>query len=145
MTNNPAAMVGEENPLIRSRVASNPCARNRNASTSNAGNNARVLARYVRELKLLRLEEAIRRMTSLPAATFRLKERGQLREGNRADLVVFDPARVESTATFPDPHHYAVGFAAVLVNGVVVVRNDAHTGARPGQMLRHAAPVVLPP
>src|SRR5438128_8191855 len=85
------------------------------------GNNARVLARYVRELKLLRLEEAIRRMTSLPASTFRLKGRGQLREGNWADLVVFDPAKVQDHASFEDPHHYATGFAYVFVNGVTVV------------------------
>jgi N-acyl-D-amino-acid deacylase len=101
------------------------------------GNNARVLARYVRELKLLRLEEAIRRMTSLPAATFRIKDRGQLREGNWADIVVFDPAKVQDRASFSEPHQYATGFAAVLVNGVVVVKDDQHTGARPGKALRH--------
>src|SRR5207249_10258936 len=100
------------------------------------GNNARVLARYTRELRLLRLEEAIRRMTSLPAATFRLKGRGELREGNWADLVVFDPEKVQDHATFSDPHHYATGFAYVFVNGVAVVKGDAHTGARPGQVLR---------
>jgi N-acyl-D-amino-acid deacylase len=101
------------------------------------GNNARVLARYVRELKLLRLEDAVRRMTSLPATTFRLKDRGLVREGAWADLVVFDPARVRDLSQFNDPHHYATGFAAVLVNGVVVVQNDQHTGARPGKALRH--------
>ena len=103
------------------------------------GNNARVLARYVREFKLLRLEDAVRRMTSLPAATFRLKDRGQLREGAWADVVVFDPAEVRDESTFRDPHHYATGFAWVLVNGVPVVKKDAHTGARPGRMLRHLA------
>jgi N-acyl-D-amino-acid deacylase len=103
------------------------------------GNNARVLARYVRELKLLPLEDAIRRMTSLPAATFRLKDRGSLREGNWADVVVFDPVTVQDRAQFDEPHHYATGFAWVLVNGIVVVRNDQHTGARPGQVLRHEA------
>jgi N-acyl-D-amino-acid deacylase len=102
------------------------------------GNNARVLARYVRELRLLRLEDAIRRMTSLPAATFRLKDRGVMREGAWADLVVFDPAKVEERANFKDPHHYATGFAWVMVNGVAIVKNDAHTGARPGKVLRHA-------
>jgi N-acyl-D-amino-acid deacylase len=101
------------------------------------GNNARLLGRYVRELKLLRLEEAIRRMTSLPATTFRLRERGQLQEGNWADIVVFDPATVQDEATFKDPHHYATGFKYVLVNGVMVVKNDEHIGARPGKMLRH--------
>jgi N-acyl-D-amino-acid deacylase len=100
------------------------------------GNCARVLARYVRELKLLRLEDAIRRMTSLPATTFRLKDRGTIREGAWADLVVFDPARVQDRAVFNDPHHYATGFGWVLVNGVPVVRNDEHTRTRPGKVLR---------
>jgi N-acyl-D-amino-acid deacylase len=103
------------------------------------GNDARVLARYVRELKLLRLEDAVRRMTSLPAATFRLKDRGVLREGAWADVVVFDPGKVQDQATFNDPHHYATGFAWVLVNGVPVVKSDEHTGARPGRTLRHGA------
>jgi len=101
------------------------------------GNNARVLARYVRDLKLLRLEEAIRRMTSLPATTFRLKDRGQLRKGNWADIVVFDPSKIQDHATFDAPHQYASGFRAVIVNGVVVVKDDQHTGARPGMALRH--------
>jgi N-acyl-D-amino-acid deacylase len=103
------------------------------------GNNARVLAHYVRELKLLRLEEAVRRMTGLPANTFRLENRGQLREGNWADIVVFDPGKVQDHGNFGDPHHYATGFAFVLVNGVVVVTDDTHTSARPGQVLRHVA------
>ena len=101
------------------------------------GNNARVLGRYVREQKALRMEDAIRRMTSLPAATFGLSERGVLRPGYAADVVVFDPETVEDKARFEDPHHYAVGFHCVLVNGVAVVENDRHTGTRPGQMLRH--------
>jgi N-acyl-D-amino-acid deacylase len=101
------------------------------------GNNARVLARYVRELGVLRLEEAVRRMTSLPASVFRLGDRGVVREGAHADLVVFDPAKVQDRATFDDPHHYATGFEAVFVNGVEVVAQDEHTGARPGQVLRH--------
>ena len=103
------------------------------------GNNTRVLANYVRELKLLRLEEAIRRMTWLPATRFGIRDRGQLREGNWADLVVFDPATVQDNATFSDPHHYATGFAAVIVNGVIVVKDDAHTGARPGMIVRRKA------
>jgi N-acyl-D-amino-acid deacylase len=101
------------------------------------GNNARVLARYVRELGLLRLEDAVRRMTSLPATTFRLRQRGLVKEGCWADLVVFDPAKVQDNATFSDPHHYATGFEAVFVNGVEVVSRDEHTGARPGHVLRH--------
>ena len=97
------------------------------------GNNARVLARYVRELKVLRLEDAIRKMTSLPANTFHFKGRGELREGNWADIVVFDPDKVQDTSTFKDPHHYPNGIPYVLVNGVVVIKNGEHTGAKAGQ------------
>ena len=100
------------------------------------GNNARVLGRYVRELKLLRIEDAIRRMTSLPATTFHLKDRGVLREGAWADVVVLDPAKVGDAATFEAPHAYASGFRAVYVNGVAVVENDIHTKARPGKIVR---------
>lgn len=100
------------------------------------GNNARILARYVRELNVLRLEDAIRRMTSLPATTFGLKNRGFIREGCWADLVVFDPVQVQDNATFEAPHQYATGFVHVFVNGVEVVKNDKHTGERPGQTLR---------
>ena len=101
------------------------------------GNNARLLNRYVRELHVLRLEDAIRRMTSLPATTFRVADRGLVRPGCWADLTIFDPEKVREHATFGDPHHYATGFAYVLVNGVAVVKNDAHTSARPGKALRH--------
>ena len=100
------------------------------------GNNARVLGEYVRELKLLRLEDAVRRMTSLPAATFQLRDRGLVRAGAWADLAVFDPARVTDPATFKEPHHYATGFKLVLVNGVIVVEDDKHLGTRPGQIIR---------
>jgi N-acyl-D-amino-acid deacylase len=99
------------------------------------GNNVRVLGRYVRERKLLKLEEAIRKMTSLPALHFRLGRRGVIREGWAADLVLFDPARVGETATFEQPHAYAAGVPHVVVNGVVVVKNSEHTGAKPGQVL----------
>lgn len=101
------------------------------------GNNARVLGRYVRELKVLRLEDAIRRMTSLPATTFRLRDRGLLREGHWADVVVFDPEKVRDNATFKEPHQYATGFDHVFVNGVEVVAGDNHTRARPGKVVRH--------
>jgi N-acyl-D-amino-acid deacylase len=103
------------------------------------GNNARVLGRYVRELKVLRLEDAVRKMTSLPATTFRLKQRGLVQEGFHADLTLFDPERVTDPATFTDPHHYATGIPHVLVNGVPVIRDNVHTGARPGNALRHRA------
>jgi N-acyl-D-amino-acid deacylase len=101
------------------------------------GNNARVLGRYVRELKVLRLEDAIRKMSSLPANSFRLKQRGELREGNWADIVVFDPGKVSDPATYAKPHHYAVGIPYVLVNGVPVISHSEHTGAKPGMALRH--------
>lgn len=103
------------------------------------GTNARVLGEFVRKRKVLTLEEAVRRMTSLPARTFHLHDRGLIRPGFAADLVLFDPARVTDTATMADPHHYSEGFALVLVNGVAVVEEDASTGARPGRILRHRA------
>ncbi|MBI5397239.1 MAG: D-aminoacylase [Verrucomicrobia bacterium] len=102
----------------------------------NYGNNARVLGRYVRELKLLTLEEAVRRMTSLPAKTFRLADRGVLKPGAWADLVVFDPDKVTDRATFGDPHHYAEGFSDVFVNGVAVIRDGKLMDAKPGGPLR---------
>ena len=103
------------------------------------GNNARVLARYVREQKVLRLEDAIRKMTSLPADTFRFAGRGELRPGNWADIVVFDPDKVQDNATYNDPHHYATGIPYVVVNGIVVLDNGRQTGAKAGQALRHPA------
>ena len=100
------------------------------------GNNARVLGRYVREQKLLTLEDAIRRMTSLPAETFRIEDRGVLRPGAFADIVIFDPAKVNDPSTFEDPHHYAEGFTDVIVNGGLVVRDGKKTGVRTGGPLR---------
>jgi N-acyl-D-amino-acid deacylase len=100
------------------------------------GNNARVLGRYVRDLKVLTLPEAVRRMTSLPAQTFRLGDRGVLKPGAWADLVIFDPDKVADTATFEDPHHYAVGFSDIIVNGTPVIREGTLTDARPGGPLR---------
>jgi N-acyl-D-amino-acid deacylase len=105
------------------------------------GNNARVLGRYVRELSVLRLEDAVRKMTSLPANAFHIEGRGLLKPGHWADVTVFDPATVKDNATYEDPHHYATGFAYVLVNGTVVVENDKHTGGRPGMALRHQSSV----
>jgi N-acyl-D-amino-acid deacylase len=108
------------------------------------GNNARVLARYVRESKVLRLEDAIRKMTSLPANTFHFKNRGELREGNWADIVVFDPEKIEDTATYKDPHHYPNGIPYVLVNGMVVIDKGEHTGAKAGMALRNRVETVGP-
>ncbi|MFN0076113.1 MAG: N-acyl-D-amino-acid deacylase family protein [Prosthecobacter sp.] len=100
------------------------------------GNNARVLGRYVRELKLLSIAEAVRRMTSLPAQTFRLKDRGLLKAGAFADIVIFDPAKVNDPSTFNDPHHYAEGFSNVIVNGGVVIRDGKLTEVRSGGPLK---------
>ena len=101
------------------------------------GTNARVLAEYVRRRNILTLEDAIRKMTSLPARTFGFRDRGQVREGYWADLVLFDPARVQDKATFTQPHQFSEGFDLVLVNGEPVVEDGKLTGARPGQILRH--------
>jgi N-acyl-D-amino-acid deacylase len=100
------------------------------------GNNARVLGEYVRVRKVISLEEAIRKMTSLPAAHFRFADRGEIKEGFAADLVLFDPAKVGDAATFEKPHAYATGIPHVFVNGVAVVKNGEHTGAKPGLVLR---------
>ena len=99
------------------------------------GTFARVLAMYVREKKTLTLEEAVRKMTSFPAARLKLTDRGILRPGMKADIVIFDPAIVRDTATFEKPHAYAEGFSHVLVNGQVVFENGTMTAARPGRVL----------
>ncbi|MBK9168864.1 MAG: D-aminoacylase [Bryobacterales bacterium] len=101
------------------------------------GTNARVLAEYVRTRNVIRLEDAIRRMTSLPARTFGFRDRGLLRAGFQADIVLFDPGRVQDKATFAEPHQYSEGFDVVLVNGVAVVEDGKVTGARAGRILRH--------
>ncbi|MFN2598050.1 MAG: amidohydrolase family protein [Pyrinomonadaceae bacterium] len=100
------------------------------------GNNARVLGHYVRELKIVALEDAIRKMTSLPAQTFRLTGRGLLREGYAADVVVFDDAQIADRATFEQPHQYAAGISYVIVNGQPVLAEGQMTDARPGAPLR---------
>ncbi len=100
------------------------------------GNNARVLGIYTREKKLVGLEDAVRKMTSLPAGTFRLWDRGLLRPGMAADVVIFDEKTVGDRATFEQPKQYPTGFSFVIVNGQVVIENEKHTGAKPGQMLR---------
>jgi len=100
------------------------------------GNNARVLGEYVRERRILTLEEAVRKMTSLPAAHFGFAGRGVIREGAVADLVLFDPVRVRDAATYARPHAYPEGIVHVIVRGTLVVQSGEHTGARPGQVLR---------
>ena len=100
------------------------------------GNNARVLGHYVRELKLITLEDAIRKMTSLPAQTFGFRDRGLIREGFAADIVIFDENTIIDRATFDKPHQFPIGIGYVLVNGQVVLANDLLTNARPGVALR---------
>lgn len=97
------------------------------------GTFARVLAKYVRDEKLLTLEEAIRKMTSLPASNLKIKNRGKLQVGYFADIVVFDPATIQDHATFEKPHQYATGVHHVFVNGVAVLLNGEHTNAKPGR------------
>ena len=96
------------------------------------GTNARVLGRYVRDLKIISLEDAIRKMTSLPAQTFNLRDRGQIREGFAADIVIFDEKTVGDKATYENPHQYAEGFSHVIVNGKEVFDGTKLTGSMPG-------------
>jgi len=100
------------------------------------GSFARVLAKYVRDEQVIPLEEAIRRLSSLPAQTLRLDRRGLLRSGYFADVVVFDPGRIQDHATFDEPHRYATGVSHVAVNGRLVLRDGEHTGALPGRVVR---------
>jgi N-acyl-D-amino-acid deacylase len=102
------------------------------------GNNARVLGTYARARRVISLEEAIRKMTSLPAEHFKLANRGTVRAGYAADLVVFDANKVADAATFEAPHGYATGVPHVVVNGVVVVRDGAQTDARPGHVIANS-------
>jgi dihydroorotase/N-acyl-D-amino-acid deacylase len=99
------------------------------------GTFARVLGVYARDRKLLPLEVAVQKMSALPAQRLGLADRGVLRQGLKADLAVFDPARVRDTATFEKPHSYAEGVSHVIVNGQVVFENGAMTAARPGRIL----------
>ena len=100
------------------------------------GSFARLLGQFVRDEQLLPLEEAVRRLTALPADTLKLRERGRLRPGHYADVVVFDPAGVRHNATYAAPQTYAEGMIHVFVNGVQVLADGVHTGARPGQVVR---------
>lgn len=98
--------------------------------------NSRVLAEFVRRRNVITLEDAIRRMTSLPARTFGFRDRGQVREGLAADLLIFDPASIEDKATFQKPHQYTEGFDFVLVNGTPIVEDGKLNDTRPGKILR---------
>jgi N-acyl-D-aspartate/D-glutamate deacylase len=104
------------------------------------GTHARVLGHCVRDLKLLTLESAIHKMTGGAAAALGLTDRGTLREGAWADVAVFDAARIAERATYAEPHQYATGVTAVVVNGEVVIDGGDHTGALPGRVLRRPSP-----
>jgi N-acyl-D-amino-acid deacylase len=99
------------------------------------GTNARVLGLYAREKKLMSMEEAVRRMTSMPAANFQFKDRGQIKVGFAADFTIFDPKTVIDRATFEQPHQYPDGITDVIVNGVPVLRDGKMTGNLPGKPL----------
>lgn len=100
------------------------------------GSFARLLGRYVREERVIPLEEAIRRLTALPAENLRLDRRGRLKTGSYADIVVFDPETISDHATYENPHQYATGVIHVFVNGTQVLKDGEHTGAKPGQVVR---------
>jgi len=102
------------------------------------GNFARVYAKYVRDDKLLTVEDAVRKMTSLPAENLGVERRGRLKPGYFADVVVFDPNTIQDHATFEKPRQYATGVSGVWVNGVEVIRDGEHTGAKPGRVVRRA-------
>ena len=102
------------------------------------GNFARVYARYVREDKLLSVQEAVRKMTSLPVENLGIARRGLLKPGYFADVTVFDPATIQDNATFDKPRQLASGVSEVFVNGVAVIHNGAHTGAKPGRAVKRA-------
>jgi N-acyl-D-aspartate/D-glutamate deacylase len=110
-----------------------------NPHPRNFGTFPRVLGVYVRELKVLRLEDAVRKMTSLNAAKLGIMDRGLLRPGNFADLTLFDPERVIDRATYEKPFEYSKGIEYVIVNGTIVLDRGKHIGARPGRALRHGS------
>ncbi len=117
----PEGLLGEEHPHPRAY-----------------GTFPRILAKYVREEKVLTLEDAIRKMSALPAQRMRLTERGVLKQGMWADVVVFDPATVRDLATFDNPNQLSQGMEYVLVNGAAVIDNGKMTGKLPGKVLRGA-------
>jgi N-acyl-D-amino-acid deacylase len=100
------------------------------------GNFARLLGKYVRDEHVIPLEEAIRKLTSLPADTLKIKERGRLVPNCFADVVVFDPRTIGDHATYEKPHQYSTGVRHVWVNGVQVLKDGEHTGAKPGRVVR---------
>lgn len=106
------------------------------------GSFARLLSKYVREEKIMTPQEAVRRMSSLPASNLKIKKRGNLKVGYYADIVVFDPSTIEDHATFENPHQYATGVEQVFVNGTQVLKNGVHTNAKPGRCIHGPGFVV---
>jgi len=109
------------------------------------GNVARLLGHYVREERVISLSEAIRRLTELPATTLGLKRRGALKPGYYADVAVFNPTIIADLSTYERPQQYATGMVHVLVNGVPVLRDGIHTGAKPGRIIRGPGWRMVPP
>lgn len=101
------------------------------------GTNARVLSRYVRDQKVIGLEEAVRRMTSLPATKFNLKDRGLIMEGKFADIVIFDEQKIQDLSVYSAPHQNTVGMEYIFVNGKLVIENGQHNGTKSGVALRN--------
>jgi N-acyl-D-amino-acid deacylase len=129
----PAVMVGSDGSSLAPTgrmAASTPHPRS-------YGTFPRVLGEYAREQRTLSLPQAVHKMTGMPARRLGLSDRGEIRAGARADLVVFDPRRVRDVATFEDPHRYPAGIEHVLVNGSFVIKDGEHTGSLPGRVLRH--------
>ena len=90
----------------------------------------------MREEKIISLQEAIRKLSKLPATNLKIKNRGEIKTGNYADIVIFDPAKINDKATFEKPHQYAEGMIHVFVNGKQVLKDSEHTGAKPGQFVK---------
>ena len=122
----PLSMIGSDSTFVGAKP-----------SPRTYGSFPRVLGEFVRELRLMPLETAVRKMTATPAARLGLADRGLLRDGMKADIVVFDPLKVAATATYEEPRSFPVGIPWVVVNGEVVVADGLHTGATPGRALRH--------
>jgi N-acyl-D-amino-acid deacylase len=124
----PVSMIGTDGVLIGAKPA-----------PRTYGSFPRVLGEFVREQRLTSLEEAVRKMTSAPASRLGLADRGLLRDGLKADIVVFDPAAVRDLATYEEPRRFPAGIPHVVVNGTLVVDGGEHTGALPGRALRRGA------
>lgn len=107
-----------------------------NAHPRAYGNVSRLLGKYVRDEKIISLQEAIRKLSKLPAANLKIQKRGELKKGYYADIVIFDPAKVKDNSTFDKPHQYSEGMIHVLVNGVQVLKDGEHTGKKPGKFVK---------